>query len=351
MSERRIYLDRGIGEARGVVTLDGRPERLFVRRDDDDPRLMLGARLLARVATIEPALGTAFLDLGAGAEAILPFRPEMRPVRGQAMEVEIRAEPRRGKLAVARALASSASSGAKGAPRLIAEAPDVAAELESLVHGATLVNGPAARQMADEAEAEALEILHPLPGGGQIAIEPTRALTAIDVDLSDRKGGDAKRVTRQANLAALGMAARLLRLKGLGGIVVIDLVGRGHDGAALLAAARVAFGPDNPGVSIGPVGRFGTMELSLPRRTRPLAERLCRDDGAPSDRTLAQRLIRRLQAEAEAMPGSRLVGACAPGVAAAAAPLAAALAGQIGSRFVITPDPGRPRERLDVGAA
>jgi hypothetical protein len=51
------------------------------------------------------------------------------------------------------------------------------------------------------------------------------------------------------------------------------------------------------------------------------------------------------------MPGSRLVGACAPGVAAAAAPLAAALAGQIGSRFVITPDPGRPRERLDVGAA
>ena len=60
-------------------------------------------------------------------------------------------------------------------------------------------------------------------GGGDIAIEPTRALTAIDVDLSDRKGGDAKRVTRQANLAALGMAARLLRLKGLGGIVVIDL--------------------------------------------------------------------------------------------------------------------------------
>jgi Ribonuclease G/E len=346
MSERRIYIDRGLGETRGVVTLDGRPERLLIRRDDDELRLLLGARLIARVASLEPALGTAFLDLGAGAEAILPFRPEARPVRGQAIEVEIRGEPRRGKLAVARAVGAG-----EGEPRLLVAAPDMAAELEAQVHGAKLVEGRAAREVADEAEAEALETVHPLPGGGDIAIEPTRALTAIDVDLSDRKGGDAKRVTRQANLAALGMAARLLRLKGLGGIVVIDLVGRGHDGTALMAAARAAFGPDNPGVSIGPVGRFGTMELSLPRRTRPLAEVLCRDDGSLSDRTLAHRLIRRLQAEAEGEPGARLAATCAPGIAAAAAPLATLLAAQIGARFTITPDPACPRERLDVGQA
>jgi Ribonuclease G/E len=346
MSERRAYLDRGLGETRGVVTLDGRPERLLIRRDDDEPRLLIGARLVARVASLEPALATAFLDLGQGAEAILPFKPDARPVRGQAIEIEIRSEPRRGKLAIARAIGPG-----EGAPQLIAAAPDIAADLAALSHGAALVEGPAARQVADEAEAEALEVLHPLPGGGQIAIEPTRALTAIDVDLSDRKGGDAKRVTRQANLAALGMAARLLRLKGLGGIVVIDLVGRGHDGNALMAAARAAFGPDNPGVAIGPVGRFGTMELSLPRRIRPLAERLCREDGAPSDRTLAQQLIRRLQAEAAAQPGARLTAACSPAIAAAAEPLARFLSDQIGARFSIIPDPGRSRERLDVGLA
>jgi Ribonuclease G/E len=345
MSERRAYLDRGIGETRAVVTLDGRPERLLIRRDDDEPRLRFGARVIARVATLEPALGAAFLDLGAGAEAILPFKPDARPVRGQAVEIEIRGEPRRGKLAQARAIGP-----AEGAPRLIA-APDLLADLDVLSHGGKLVEGPAARQVADEAEAEALEILHPLPGGGQIAIEPTRALTAIDVDLSDRKGGDAKRVTRQANMIALGMAARLLRLKGLGGIVVVDLVGRGHDGNALLAAARAAFGPDNPGVAIGPVGRFGTMELSLPRRIQPLAERLCREDGALSDRTLAQRLIRRLQAEATAQPGARFIAACAPAVAAAAAPLAALLAETIGARFSITADPGRARDSLDIGPA
>jgi len=346
MSDRRIYLDRGIGETRGVVTLDGRPERLIVRRDDDDPRLLLGARLVARVASLEPALATAFLDLGGGAEAILPFRPDAKPVRGQLLEIEIRGEPRRGKLAVARAFGPG-----EGAPRLTAAAPDVAAELQELVRGARLVEGRAARDVADEAEAEALEVVHPLPGGGELAIEPTRALTAIDVDLSERKGGDAKRVTRQANMAALGMAARLLRLKGLGGIVVIDLVGRGHDGNTLMATARAAFGPDNPGVSIGPVGRLGTMELSLPRRTRPLAEILCRADGALSDRTLAQHLIRRIEADAASQPGARLVARCAPDVAKAAAPLAKLLAEQIGARFAITTDAGLPRDRLDVGAA
>jgi Ribonuclease G/E len=345
MSERRIYLDRGIGEARGVVTLDGRPERLLIRRDGDDPRLLLGARMVARVASLEPGLGTAFLDLGRGAEAILAFRPDARPVRGQSIEIEIRGEPRRGKLAVARAIGP-----AEGEPRLINEAPEIAAELAALVPDAALVEGRAARDVADEAEAEALETLHPLPGGGEIAIEPTRALTAIDVDLGERKGADAKRVTRQANLAALGMAARLLRLKGLGGIVVIDLVGRGHDGNALLAAARAAFAPDNPGVAIGPVGRFGTMELSLPRRGQPLLERLCREAGGLTERSLAQRLIRRLQAEAEAQPGARLASSCAPAVAEAAKPLAALLSERIGARFVITPDATLARDRLEVKA-
>ncbi len=346
MSDRRIYLDKGIGEIRGVVTLDGRPERLIIRRDDGDPRLLLGARLVARVASIEPTLATAFLDLGGGAEAILPFRPDAKPVRGQTLEIEIRGEPRRGKLAIARALGP-----AEGAPRLTTPAPDMAAELQHHARDAKLVGGRVARDVADDAEMEALEIVHPLPGGGELAIEPTRALTAIDVDLSERKGGDAKRVTRQANMAALGMSARLLRLKGLGGIVVIDLVGRGHDGNTLLATARAAFGPDNPGVLIGPVGRLGTMELSLPRRTRPLAEILCREDGALSDRTLAQRLIRRIEAESTSQPGARLSARCAPDVAKAAAPLARLLAEQIGARFVIIADPARPREVLDVAAA
>lgn len=346
MSERRLFLDRGIGETRGVVTLDGRPERLLLRRDDDEPRLMAGARLVARVASVEAAVATAFLDLGHGLEAILPFKPDARPVRGAAVEIEIRTEPRDGKLAVARQLAAG-----QGAPRLLAPAPEIADDLRHFARDTAIVEGRAARDAADDAEAEALEMIHALPGGGTLAIEPTRALTAIDVDLGERKGADAKRAARQANLAALSESARLLRLKGLGGLVVLDLVGRGHDGNALMSAARLAFAPDNPGVAIGPVGRFGTMELSIPRRMRPLLERLRRADGALADRTLAQRLIRQVLTEAEAQPGGRFAATCAPDVAAAAEPLARLLAERIGARFSITADPARPRERFDVGPA
>jgi Ribonuclease G/E len=346
MSRRRLFLDEAPGEVRGIVTLDDRPERLLIQRDDDEPRLALGARVVARVAEVEPALATAFLDLGQGLSAMLPFRPEERPVRGQAIAAEIRAEPRRGKLATARS-----HGPAEGAPRLLAPAPSIPEQLRTLAPGVDIERGSAARQASEDAEAEALEPVHPLPGGGAIAIEPTRALTAVDVDVGERKGGDSKRVTRQANLVALAEAARLLRLKGLGGLIVVDLAGRGHDGGALLAAARAAFAQDNPGVAFGPISRFGAIELTVPRRTTPVLERLCREDGAPSDRALAQRLIRRLQAEAEAQPGARLAGRCAPGVAEIAQALLRQLAEKVGARVEIAVSPNFPRERLEVATA
>ncbi|MFN3522624.1 MAG: ribonuclease E/G [Phenylobacterium sp.] len=342
MSARRLFLDRGLGETRGVVTLNDQPERLLILREDMPARLRLGARVRARARQVEPALGTAFLDLGEGAEAVLPFRPEERPKQGQALEVEIRAEARDGKLATAKLLGPG-----EGAPALIAKAPDLGEQLLAFARGGEVETGAIARQAADEAEAEALETVHRLPGGGSVAIEPTRALTAVDVDLGERKGQDAKRVTRHANLTALGEIARLLRLKGLGGLVVIDLAGRGHDGTALMTAARAAFAPDNPGVAIGPVSRFGTIELTVPRRTRPVAEILC-EGGRLSDSTLALRLIRRIEAEAAAQPGGRIAARCAPAVATAAEPLARRLAERIGARFEITADPGASRDWLEA---
>lgn len=342
MSERRLYLDRGVGETRGVVTLDGRPERLLIARDGESATAKLGARLVGRIRKVEPAFASAFVDLG-GVEALLSFKPEARPVEGQSLEVEIRTEARAGKLATVRAIGP-----AQGPPRLLIAAPDIAEQLAGFARNVQLIEGREARRAADEAEADALEIIHPLPGGGTLAIEPTRALVAIDVDVGERKGQDAKRVTRQANLAALAVAGRLLRLKSLGGIVVIDLVGRGHDGNALMTAARAAFAPDNPGVAIGPVGRFGTMELTVPRRAPPVAELLCDAKGRLTDLTLALRLIRAIETEGADQPGARLTAVCAPEIAAAAQPFAAGLAGRIGARFEIRPDPAAPRERCDV---
>ena len=344
MSQRTLFLDRSIGESRGVVLLDGEPERLLIERDGDDLSTRLGARHVGRVRKVEPAFASAFVDLG-GVEALLSFKPDARPVEGAALEVEIRTEPRAGKLATVRAIGP-----AQGAPRLLAVAPSLSEQLQAFARDTEIVEGREARQVADEAEAEVLETIHRLPGGGDIAIEQTRALVSVDVDIGERKGNDVKRVTRHANMAALSTAARLLRLKGMGGIVVFDLVGRGHDGNALLTAARAAFGPDNPGVAIGPVGRFGTMEMTIPRRTAPLSDILCDAGGGLSDRTLALRLIRAIETEGASQPGARLEARCHPATAKAAGPYAERLAGKIGARFTITPQDGLARTRIEVRA-
>ena len=107
--------------------------------------------------------------------------------------------------------------------------------------------------------------------------------------------GDPRRRQRAANLAALAELARLLRLKGLGGIVAIDLVGKGHDGAALAKAAGEAFAPDQPGVSIGPISRFGVMELQSPWRSRPLSEILLDAEGRPTSLTAGFALLRAIE--------------------------------------------------------
>lgn len=347
MSARRYFLDHGVGETRAVVTLDDEPERLLLARDGEESGgPAVRERYRARVRRFEPSLATAFLDLGEGREAVLAARPgEAGAKTGQALVVEIKSEARAGKAAAARFLQA-----AEGAPERLAAAPSVAEQIAVLARGQAVEAGPAARLAADAAEAAALEPVHELPGGGSIAIEPTRALTAVDVDLGQRQAGEGKRAARQANLAALAEGARLLRLKGLGGLVVFDLAGRGHDGAALLAAARAAFAPDQPGVAIGPISKFGTLEIVLPRSIRPLAERLGDGRGRPSAQTLAHRLIRRLEAEA-AVSGGRLEGCAAPAAAAAAERLAPLLAARIGARFVIRAEAGWAPDRLEARLA
>lgn len=349
MSERRLYLDVGPGESRGVVTLGGRPERLLIRREGEAEIQRLGARLVARVRAVDRASGMAFLDVGEGPDAALNLSGGDRerlghPIaEGQAVEVEIRAEARRGKGPTARLLGP-----AEGQPRLVAAAPGLEDQLRAFAPRAAIAIGSEARERADEAQAEALEQLFPLSGGGTVAIEPTRALTAVDVDLGDRPGADSKRVARAANLAALATAARVLRLKGLGGLVVVDFVGRGHDGAALLAAARAAFAPDNPGVALGAISRFGALELTIPRRARPAIDILTDADGRASPLTEALALARALEREALADGGGRFVGRAAPEVVKAAAAPVRMLNARLGGRLSLEADHALARDRSEV---
>jgi Ribonuclease G/E len=334
VSGRRFYIDRGIGESRGAVTLSGRPERLMLVREGAPAVQVLGARVAARVRSVDRALAIAFLDLGEGPDAILNLAAGVGPVHeGGWVEAEIKSEARGGKGASARWLGP-----ATGPVRLLAAGPSLEDRIVALCKGAPIVDGPAARSAADLAQEEVLQTVFPLRGGGSIAVEATRALVAVDVDLGAAKGDGAKRAAREANIAALSEAARVLRLKGLGGLVVIDLAGRGQDGPPLLAAARNAFAPDNPGVALGPISRFGTLELTIPRRSRAALEILTDGSGAESAATSALALLRALEREAVADGGARLEAVAAPAIALAAQPFLPRLADRFGARLDIRAD-------------
>jgi Ribonuclease G/E len=337
MSQRRLYLDDCAGETRGVVTLDGRPERLMIVRDGDLAQQALGARLAARVRRVENAAGLAFLDIGVEPDAVLNLTPEIgRLIEGQALEVEIRTEARGDKGATVQFMGP-----AQAPVRLLAPGPGLEERLRGHDRGAEIHTGAIARSVA-------LGTIFPLPGGGSIAVETTRALVAVDVDVGARPGSEAKRVARAANFAALGAAARILRLKGLGGLVVIDLVGRGHDAPALLSAARAAFGADNPGVAFGSVSRFGTIELTIPRRSAPVLDRLVDATGAMTALTLALNAVRMLEREALADRGGRFDLVACPEIVEAADPAVAILVARLGDRLGCRAEPGRPRESFEV---
>ncbi len=338
MSARRLFLDTCPGEVRGVVTVGGRPERLLVERDGVEHGPRLAARYTARITEIAQDLRLAYLDLGDGGQGVMAFKPSAAPARGETLSAEVVAEPRADKAAVLRRLGPAA-----GKPGPTSPAPNLEARLRAVAPGVEMLAGADAREAADEAEEAVLATLHDLGGGLSLSIEPTRALTAVDVDRAGAGPGSAKALL-DANLRAVAETARLIRLKGLGGSIVIDLIGFPRESDALLAAAREAFAPDQPGLTVLPVSRLGLLQVARPHRERPLSEVLCGPDGRLSARSVAQRITRALAREGAANPGSRLTAACAPETAAALRPLVAAL----GPRYQVVEALGWDRWTSDI---
>lgn len=330
--EVELFLDDTPGEQRGLVVRNGRFEQLLVQREGDPAERRLGARSIGRVVAVETGLSGAFVDLGGGPpHAFLPFTRDHVLTVGEALEVVVTAEVRESKGSVVRRLGP-----AEGAPRLLAAAPDLAAELAAVAPGVAIQTGAAALRAGFEAEEEALA------GGGafaasgvDLAVQRTRALIAVDIDFAPLSGRDARKGRAAANREGLTQAARLIRLKRWGGLVVVDLAGAAMDGAVVTAEAREAFRWE-PDAAFGPVSRFGLLQLSLPWRRTPVEDHLGR---AGSDRALqteAIALTRRLRhamLSDTAVP--RLVARCRPALAERAASLIA----RLGPRAGVRPDP------------
>jgi Ribonuclease G/E len=323
-----VFLDAMPGETRGLVFHDGYPEHLLIQRDSDVPQHRLGAVCVGRVTEVAAGLRGAFVDLGAGDPAgFLPLGRESPVRNGDRVEVKVTVEPRDGKGPVLRRLGPG-----EGGARLLRPGPDVAAQLAALAPGVEVQTGLAAIAAGRETVEAALAVTTAVAAIGlDLAVQRTRALVAVDVDYAPVAGRDARKGRDLANREGLAQAARLIRLKGWGGLVVIDLVGTGLDGDMVLRAARTAFGGD-PAVVFGPVNKFGLLSLSLPWRRRPIEAVLRR---TPEDRALDMvRALRHRLLEDTATP--RLTVVCGPDEAEIAAPLVA----RLGPRAALRAEPG-----------
>jgi Ribonuclease G/E len=338
---RRLYLDRSPGEARGVVLLGGRFERLLIERVGEPERARLGEIWRGRVRALPRGFRGAFIDLGLERDGLMKADgPSGRLSEGATVEAEVLAEGRddKGPALRFRALGS-------GAPGRLTHIAPLDVRLRAMDSTAELVTGVAARDVADGAEDAALAKTHQVAPDLILTLDQARAMTAVDVDFIDPRGN--RKTVLDANLKALGETARLCRLKSAGGLIVIDLIGAAREHPPLLAAAAKAFAADNPGVVIAGVSRLGVMEIAKPWRERPVSDALNDRDGRLSPRSVAQRLLRALEREGRADPGGRYLGVCAPDVATEAA----RFIGELGPRFSVQGEMGRDRLSADVRSA
>ena len=207
---------------------------------------------------------------------------------------------------------------------------------------------------------EALSATLALPGGGSVHFEATRAGMLIDVDTGTPETGSPERTGLMANLAAAGTIARQIRLRNLGGGIIVDFVGLDSRLARekLRVALAAAIAPDPAGPQVLGWTRLGHFELVRPRRSRPLGEALLepRSSGAlvKTAVTVSHEALRALRRAARAQPGRRWRVIVAPEVAATLAGAAADAVRQAEQRFArsiaIEADPGYHHERFQISA-
>lgn len=329
-----ILVSAGPGETRYLLRLDGDPVELII----DRPSLLLDCVFRGRVAGIDKGLDAAFVDLGRGERpGFLPGARALGLSEGAQVVVRVRAEGRGGKGPLLTPQDGFAAEG--DAPALLRR-PDPSERLRAAHPEAEIVKD--AHAEIDEVIEAALSPVISLPGGARLVIEHTAALTAVDVDSGPARAAE-------ANAAALPEIARQLRLRNIGGQVVVDFVsGRDRKPLHRLAEAlKAAVAPDPIPTHVFGISPLGLVELTRERRGPSLAELLCRRSLAPTAETLALAALRRLEAETRARPAARLGLRAAPSVLAALARLPEARAEaerRLGRPLTLTGDAARAED-------
>lgn len=147
-----------------------------------------------------------------------------------------------------------------------------------------------------------------LPSGGSIVIDPTEALVSIDINSARAtRGSDIEETALNTNLEAADEIARQLRLRDMGGLIVIDFIdmSAARNQKEVENRVRDALEADRARVQVGRISRFGLLEMSR-QRLRPSLEETssivcprCSGQGAIRDiKSQSLSILRILQEEA-----------------------------------------------------
>ncbi|HLO78394.1 MAG TPA: ribonuclease E/G [Magnetospirillum sp.] len=187
----------------------------------------------------------------------------------------------------------------------------------------------------------------PLACGGRVTIEPTAALTAIDVD-----SGGASAI--EANNQAVAVIARQLRLRNIAGQIVVDFVSTGKGKGPLfklVAALKQAVARDAVATHVIGVTPLGLVELTRERKGPSLAELTQERLHGPNADTVALSALRQVLAEARHRPGRALALVVAADVASALYYRSAAVAEaeeRLGRKLTIRAEAGRRRSDVAI---
>lgn len=292
--KRRAVIEEAVGETRAAVYEGKRIAELHTWRWSDKAKPRAGDIFSGQIKRIEKSLAAAFVDLGHGPDGFLKFSNAPgapRLTEGKYIHVRITRDAEPGKGPVLK-FVDLAEDNFKGPVKNTSLEEFISRRFPGLT-----IDKAAVSSVEDAVQTEIA-----IKGGGSISIERTRALTAIDVDKGNANSGF------DVSLAASQLIASQLRLRGLGGLFVIDFpnLRQAKQREKLFTEITAAFSGDTEAIKIAPISRFGTMEMTRAKTRLSLDETLCDRYGNPTLETQALSALRRLEREGRASGGAQL---------------------------------------------
>ncbi|PHR57957.1 MAG: hypothetical protein COA43_11310 [Robiginitomaculum sp.] len=288
------HIEHAVGETRAAIIYKKQVVEYYIRRWSSKNTPHAGDIFSGRVSSVDKGLMAAFIDLGQGPAGLLRFSmspnaPQLN--EGQMVRVKILrdAEPGKGPLV--------------GYVEL-SKAPYIQVETSQSLEDSLLEKYPHVKfeDKPVNGISWAVEEENALKDGGFIYIEHTRAATMIDIDTA---GGQKTKVS----IAAAKEIARQVRLRGIGGLILIDFPNfrKKKDRADVWQTLSDCFANDPNAVKIAPFSRFDTVELTRSRSGATLAQILLGQDGEPTAETKALKGLRRLLKEGRIDGGAKLI--------------------------------------------